>query len=48
MTVADPRWLEPSPPLAIDEDDVPEPEPRPDVPPPDSTPEDTSDQGSQD
>jgi hypothetical protein len=45
----DPNWLDPSPPLPVDDDDeVPELEPPPNVPPPDFTPEETPEQGSQD
>jgi hypothetical protein len=48
----DPRWLGPSPPLPVDDDALPadEPEERqpPNIPPPDFTPEETPEQGSQD
>jgi len=52
MSTSDPRWLHPSPPLAVDDDAPPEegPEERqpPNIPPPDFTPEETPEQGSQD
>jgi hypothetical protein len=52
MTVADPRWLAVSPPLAVDDGDTDEERPAedvpPNVPPPDFTPEETPEQGSQD
>lgn len=54
MTTTDPYWLGVSPPLAVDDDerdlDQPEtPESRPpNVPPPDFTPAETPEQGSQD
>ncbi len=55
MTSTDPRWLDVSPPLAIDDDDPdaeppeapPTPQP-PNLPPPDLTPAETPQQGSQD
>ena len=48
MSITDSRWLAVSPPLAVDDDDGPS-EPRPpNVPPPDFTPEETPEQGSQD
>jgi hypothetical protein len=49
MNVPDNRWLAVSPPLAVDDDESPPSERKPpNLPPPDLTPEETPEQGSQD
>ena len=48
MSISDSRWLAVSPPLAVDDDEAPSEGRPPNVPPPDFTPEETPEQGSQD